>query len=581
MPASDEVERVIVHAPGGAKSFVPVTGGTVIGRAFPSDIVVDDSNVSKRHVRVALGPDGLVRFEDLGSTNGTWLNGLRVSSGTLSRGDSLRIGAVVMQLHAPPRILAIPGVLDYDAFAQRFGEEQRRHWSTAQPFSLLVVEGRQTVALSTWAPAVLRSIRAEDRAALLREDAMVVLLSGAGESETRSVASALAQGDGGLRVGWATYPEHGRDANALVSRALAGDPQRSDSGIAAVSAHGATDATDASARDGVVRGRATAGLWAMVERAAPSAVPVLVLGETGTGKELVARALHLRSPRADKPLRVVNCGAIPSNLVESTLFGAERGAFTGADRTLRGLFEQAHGGTLFLDEVGELPLAAQASLLRVLETGRITRIGGDRELTVDVRVVSATHRDLEQRCNEGQFRWDLYYRLNGLSLELPPLRARVDELPALVALFLRAASTDAGARGPLSVDARAMDALARHSWPGNIRELRHTIQRAALVARGPVVTLDDLPERVARAMDAPPSQPPREPSSTHPSSEPGAADGEGDGLREELRRHEVKLITEALAKANGSTSVAAGILQIPVRTLTHKMGVLGIRKRGE
>lgn len=568
--SQEEHERVIVLAPQGAKQFVPIESGTVIGRAFPADVIVEDPSVSKQHLRVWLASDHTVRFADLGSTNGTYLNGLPVANGTFARGDTLRIGAVHLQLQAPERSSAVAGVLAFDAFAQRFSDEQRRHYRSAQPFSILVVEGQSAAPLRDWAPLVLNAIGARDRAALLREDALVVLLSGARKSEARSISSAIAQGDGGLRVGSSTYPEHGRDVSSLVAHALGATPE--------------TPVESASPSDGIVRGQATQALWAMIERAAPSAVPVLILGESGTGKELVAQALHQRSARADKPLRAVNCGAIPANLVESTLFGAERGAFTGADRTLKGLFEQAQGGTLFLDEVGELPLPAQASLLRVLETGRVTRIGGDREIVVDVRVVSATHRDLEKRCHEGAFRWDLFYRLNGLCLELPSLRERRDEIEPLATLFLRKAieHTNSSAR---AFDSAALHALRGYSWPGNIRELRNCIQRAALVARGATITLDDLTERVrgegagassAPSMAAVGSLPPPPPI---PSV--GSELSEPEGLRRALEKHEIKLITDALARANGSTSGAAAILQIPVRTLTHKMNALGIKKRPE
>ncbi|MDP3274825.1 MAG: sigma 54-interacting transcriptional regulator [Deltaproteobacteria bacterium] len=568
----DPSERVTVTSAQGTKHFVVVESGTVIGRAFPADIVVDDPRVSKQHLRVWLTAEGTVRFADLGSTNGTLLNHLAVSHGAFAHGDRLVVGSVQLQLQPRVTRTHTPGVLGFESFVQRFAEEQRKHLLSAQPFSLLVVESQTAVPLSDWAPRVLSTLGAHDRAALLRQDALVVLVTNAQRSEVRSIASALAQGDGGLRVGSATYPVHGRDVSALVSHAIGTHAEQL--------ALAQRDSTP----DGVVRGRSTEALWALVERAAPSAVPVMIFGESGTGKELFAQALHQRSARGDKPLRAVNCGAIPANLVESTLFGAERGAFTGADRTLKGLFEQAHQGTLFLDEVGELALSAQASLLRVLETGRVTRIGGDREIAVDVRVVSATHRELEKRCENGEFRWDLFYRLNGLSMVLPPLRERTDEIEPLALRFLQSAIESASLSTPTlarAIDPRALAALRSYPWPGNIRELRNCIQRAALVANGPVILLTDLTDRVRgadsqRASSAPPearhSQPPQ-----------GAVSEltEGDGLRKALERHETKLITEALAKSHGSTSAAAALLQIPIRTLTHKMNALGIKKRSE
>ncbi|MBL8685161.1 MAG: sigma 54-interacting transcriptional regulator [Myxococcales bacterium] len=558
-PGHEEPARVIVLGPTGPKQFVVVVGGTTIGRAFPSDVIVDDPSVSKQHLRVWLAEDKTVRFADLGSTNGTFLNGLAVASGTFAVGDALRIGSVQLQRQPTTSVRPAPGLLAFDAFALRLAEEERAHLETAQPFSILVVEGRATAPLSEWAPLVLASIGAKDRASLLREDAIVVLLVGKRRSEARSLASAIANGDGGLRVGVATYPEHGRSVSALVHHALAandGEPLAR----SGVHANGAPD--------GVVRGRSTERLWTLVDRAAPSNVPVLITGESGTGKEVVARALHDRSSRRDKPLRAVNCGAIPANLVESTLFGAERGAFTGADRVLKGLFEQAHGGTLFLDEIGELSLAAQASLLRVLETGRVTRIGAEREIIVDVRVVSATHRALERRCDEGAFRWDLYYRLNGLEVEIPPLRERRDEVEPLALQFLAAVSEDSPSR-PRAIGASALEALRRYEWPGNIRELRHCIQRAALVANGPTIVEDDLTERVRRAPDS---------ARPNTSGEEMAVSADGEGLRKALERHEHKLISDALAHCGGNTTAAAALLKIPVRTLTHKMTALGIKK---
>jgi DNA-binding NtrC family response regulator len=220
---------------------------------------------------------------------------------------------------------------------------------------------------------------------------------------------------------------------------------------------------------------------------------VLILGETGTGKELVARGTHSNSPRKHRPFVALNCAAIPENLLESELFGHEKGAFTGAERRHIGKFEQANGGTLFLDEVGDMPLALQAKLLRVLEDQVIERVGGDNEpIKVNVRLLSATRRDLKAAIQAGKFREDLYYRLNVLKIELPPLRLRLEDLPDLAAYYLTRAAEDTGRPRPTELAPSALDKLRRYRWPGNVRELRNVIYRAFSVCRGSQVLPADL-----------------------------------------------------------------------------------------
>ncbi len=227
---------------------------------------------------------------------------------------------------------------------------------------------------------------------------------------------------------------------------------------------------------------------------APTELTVLVRGETGTGKELVARAVHRGSRRKDGPLVVQDCSAIAKDLVESTLFGHERGAFTGASDRHRGSFEQADGGTIFLDELGELDIALQPKLLRVLENREIKRVGGDRPIPVNVRVVAATNRDLRQMVNEGSFREDLYYRLGVVSVELPPLRERPEDVALLAAHFLDdfASRRFPGEQRALTIAKDAMARLMTYPWPGNIRELKNTIERGASLADGPELTVGDL-----------------------------------------------------------------------------------------
>lgn len=351
-----------------------------------------------------------------------------------------------------------------------------------------------------------------------------------------------------------------------------------------------------------------------VNRLADIDVPVLILGETGTGKEVVARAIHLGGPRASKSLGCVNCGALPSQLVESILFGHERGAFTGAEQRQDGVFEASDGGTVLLDEIGELPLAAQAALLRVLETKRITRVGGTTERPVDVRFLAATHRNLEAMCSAGSFRWDLYYRLNVMSLQLAPLRFRVPDVRPLAERFLLSAATRNGlpARrfGP-----DALCALEAYDWPGNVRELKNVVERAAVVAERPHIEVADLPEHLrasaeTQELPAPPVAVPSSlPSASSVPVAPAggwagetfrrstarsAAQGRALGVeprrglssdienmpdfKTQMQQAEIEVIVRALRRTQLNQTEAARLLQMPLRTLVHKMKVLDIRR---
>jgi DNA-binding NtrC family response regulator len=307
-------------------------------------------------------------------------------------------------------------------------------------------------------------------------------------------------------------------------------------------------------------------LYRHARRFASHSAPVLILGETGTGKELVARQIHEAGARRDKPFRAINCGAIPASLLESVLFGHERGAFTGANETRKGIFEEAHGGTLFLDEVGELPLVAQAALLRVLETKQLTRVGGTRVIDVDVRVVSATHCDLEAMLANKTFRADLFHRLNLLTLQVPPLRERTDEIEALALRFLGSSDIRAfSSAHSLSDDALAL--LRAYAWPGNVRELRNVIERAALLCEGATLTADALPERMHAART--------EPVVSEPGDKPRAPGGR---FAELVRSYETQLIVEALQAAGGNQTKAAEHLGMPLRTLVYKLRSYGLRQ---
>lgn len=285
----------------------------------------------------------------------------------------------------------------------------------------------------------------------------------------------------------------------------------------------------------------------LIAKVAPTSSTVLVLGETGTGKELVARAIHQQSLRAAAPFVAVNCGALPETLIESELFGHRKGAFTGADESRVGLFQVAAGGTLFLDEMGELPKAMQAKLLRVLESGEIRRVGENESRTVDVRVVCATHRNLEQMVEAGEFREDLMYRINAFEILVPPLRSRIQDIPLLASHLFRRFCTKQTAQEPF-FSPEALEALIGHSWPGNVRELANVIEHATIVCDRLPIRPEHLPQRFGSRT--------AKPSSLGPLT---------------LRELEMQAIHEALERHEGNKTAAAEELGVSLKTLYNRL----------
>ncbi|WP_457574064.1 sigma-54-dependent transcriptional regulator [Desulfolithobacter sp.] len=294
-------------------------------------------------------------------------------------------------------------------------------------------------------------------------------------------------------------------------------------------------------------------LLSVVQRSAPTPWTVLVRGETGTGKELVARLIHLLSPRKNGPFIELNCAAVPENLFESELFGHEKGAFTGADRRRRGVFELANGGTLFLDEIGELPQTMQAKLLRALQENTITRVGSEQPVPVDVRIVAATNRDLKEMVEKNMFREDLYYRLNVIDIEIPPLRQRKEDIPELIDFFLRKYNSRS------RFDNQALAQLSKYNFPGNVRELEHIIQRTITLARSSVVTLRDLPPEIRNFR---------------------GRNAGSSNLSERLTEVEREMILDALEEHNWIQTRAAEALGISERVLRYRMDKLGIKNQG-
>ena len=303
-------------------------------------------------------------------------------------------------------------------------------------------------------------------------------------------------------------------------------------------------------------------VFATVKKVAASDSAILVYGESGTGKELVARAIHRHSGRSDGPFVKVNCGALPRELVESELFGHEKGAFTGATRRKKGKFELAEGGTIFLDEVGDIPLEVQVHLLRVLQEGEFDPVGGEATIQADVRVVAATHRPLREMVGEGRFREDLFYRLEVIPVQLPPLRERRGDIPALAEHFLHKKCAELG-RGVRRFADSARQALAHYGWPGNVRELENVVERTVVLSDGDEIGLSDLPLVAADTS----------PLGTDPTDEAG----DSDSLNQQLEDLERRLIEKALQRSGGVKTQAAELLGIKTSALYYKLDKYGLQ----
>jgi DNA-binding NtrC family response regulator len=347
-------------------------------------------------------------------------------------------------------------------------------------------------------------------------------------------------------------------------------------------------------------------VYKLIGQVAPTTTTILITGESGTGKELVARAIYQNGSRVNKPFIAINCAAIPENLLESELFGHEKGAFTGALAQRIGKFEQCDGGTLFLDEIGDMPLTTQTKILRVLQEGEISRVGNNQSIKTDVRIIAATNKDLWQAVQRKEFREDLFYRLNVVRLNLPPLRERISDLPILTAYFINKFRLKQPT-GPSQMSDEAMAAIQRHSWPGNVRELENCIQRAMVLASGNTITLANLPEEISQivrgssAVESAPAGTPApapdlHPPAPSPSAAPSTAGAEPvrndlnhameilfDFARREkeklLPAVERELIRRALAETGGNQVQAAKLLGMTRATLRKRVDKFGIQKR--
>jgi DNA-binding NtrC family response regulator len=566
---------------------IPLEEGrpVVFGYGHDADAVVRDEGVSRTHARFEL-MGGEVWVTDLDSTNGTFIEGSRVFRSRVAAGQEVTLGPVVIIPHRlGPDEPAPEGLINHDTFTELLAYECAQSRSFQRNLALVMVHAVEgSHDLRRWCPRIQQLLRLVDRVALYSPDTLELLLPVCSAKEAVAKAETIAGGRLGrrgptanLRCGIANFPSMATSSGELLSvaleevrRATAQQPVRAGE---TASRRSETELPLVEPDVPIVESPATRTLFERVDRLATREIPVLIVGETGSGKELVARAIHSRGRRARAPLRCVNCGAIPEQLIESILFGHVKGAFTGADKERRGLFESAHRGTLLLDEIGELSEPAQAALLRVLDRRCICRVGANTEIPVDVRIIAATNRDLEQMCAAGRFRSDLLYRINGMTLRVPPLRERREDILPLARAFLAQAcrSNRCDVRG-ITPEAEAL--LERHPWPGNVRELRNVIERAVALCDGDGVDPQDLPEGLRAKQD-------READVALSREAPAlrALDIDLD-FRERIQRFEAELILEALRSTGWNQTAAAKLLRIPMRSLTRKIASYGIRRLG-
>ena len=496
---------------------LPERGTVTIGRAERCEVPISDSQLSREHARILLGDD--VRILDLGSSNGTRVGDRQIAPNlpvVLALGDVISLGRTVVVLQPTSAERRPRQLWSHGYFESRLEEECARAETRKMTFAVLrvrfgvtsppsVLEARLSESLGpepvvgSYAPAEYEALLAD----VSPEDA---------EQRASDLAVTLTAAGTSPEVGVACYPRDGRTPEALVARAgrrhRLPDAPLTDGPPSHIPAYGAISR-----------------LRPIVERFAVGTIPVLVLGETGVGKDVLATMIHHLSPRAARPFVCLNCAALPECLFESELFGHERGAFTGATSAKAGLLESASGGTVFLDELAEMPLSAQAKLLRVIDQSEVLRLGATRPRSIDVRFVAATNRDLEREVERGSFRQDLYFRLNAAVIVVPPLRERIGEIAPLAATFVAQACRDLGRTPAPKISAEAMALLERHSWPGNIRELRNAMERAVLLARDHDIGVAELAhEKMGRKLPGAgePRSSPSLPPPPMPSGLPGA-----------------------------------------------------------
>jgi DNA-binding NtrC family response regulator len=537
---------------------LPRGGAVVIGRDKDVELRVQHASVSRRHATIRID-EGIIRIADLGSHNGTRVNGERISeSRVLASGDVATVGDVVLVVHFSAPALVARAAYAEPGWRRRLAEELVRAITFKRSLAVAVVTGVDAARL----PELGNALRLIDVVGTADDGQILVLLPEIERDQARELIGRALAVVPGARAGLAECPTDAADADTILLAARTALRGAKPGTVADASE--VAQRIELGSRHVLVADPAMNRVFSLLERVAATDLAILVTGETGSGKENAAYAVHHWSKRSG-PFIAVNCAALgPESLVDAELFGYDKGAFTGALTAKAGLFENASGGTVFLDEVGELPLAIQAKLLRALENKRITRLGEARERPIDVRLVSATNRSLEAEVTAGRFRQDLYFRLSGATVIVPPLRDRRCEIPLLARAFLADACARAS-RPAMTITPAAMQVLLTYGWPGNVRELKHTMEFVMAAAPDNTVEPYDLPERLGGSGHV------TGPVTTAPTTEAAKDDRTFRPIADELRELERKRMAEALAAAGGVKTRAAQLIDMPIRTFTLKL----------
>lgn len=569
--ASDSGRRLlVVH--GENVAYHPLSEGILlIGNSKDADIVIDAPSVAPRHVRLYVSDS--LRVQDCGSETGTMLRDTRLAPNELWEifpNDILDLGNdvhLVVQKYADAKKLR--RLWSHGYFEALLEEECARADRSRAVFTVLHVRviGDATPEDVQYALGI--SFRASDIIArygpidyeILLVDADMIIAERVLQRLYRNVSKY----NFSVKVGMAVYPRDGRDAGSLVGKASAAAREEI---VAQVASPEPVVTVTKSGMEPIRR---------LVDRVAPSNISIILQGETGVGKEVMARLIHQQSTRADKPFVSINCGAVSETLLESELFGHERGAFTGASLAKAGILESANGGTIFLDELGEMPLNQQVKLLRVLEQREVLRVGALKARPIDVRVIAASNRNLEEEVGRERFRSDLYFRLNGVTIAIPPLRERTEEIEELALHFLANSARELNLEHVPILHPDALALFKQYDWPGNIRELRNVIERAVLLCTEGEVRLEHLPtDKMASTLltisrAAPSIQPVQnETVVPRPNSE--------TPLHAAMQELERDRIVEALERFGGNQTRAAKHLGISRGTLSTRMDTYGITR---
>ena len=556
---------------------LPPQGEILIGRGTEADLPLEERAASRRHATLTIS-GGQVQITDLGSMNGTYVNGERLEGQRpLLAGDTITIGAAMMILYLPPGAAPSRQFGDAPTLRRKLQEELERARLFDRALSVVALLFPTAADRDSIARRVDAGLRSVDATGWLSGTELVAVLPEVDEDDaaetTRRLLAAVNVLGVEARAGFAVYPTTACDSDALLAAARGAARGAHSGDVADPDAAARVEIGD---RKVVVADPATVGLMDLIRRLARTDLPVLVQGETGVGKENAAYALHWWSGRQAGPFVAVNCATFSETLVESELFGSEKGAFSGAVATRPGLLESAAGGTIFFDEIGELPRALQPKLLRVLETKRAMRVGGTRERELDVRVVAATNRNLREEVKAGRFREDLLFRLNAATVVLPPLRNRPREIAVLARTFLGDACRRLAISGK-SFSGASLHALTGYPWPGNVRELKNVVEYLAATTADEVIDDATVRSRLAaiepEAAPAPAEEPPS------PARKPTPA-GNFAPIADEVRELERRRMTEALEASGWVQTRAAELIGMPLRTFQQKAKQYGLKRPG-